>query len=440
MKIRSLLLFAALLAAPLALAADWPQFRGPDRTGISKETGLLKSWPKNGPALLWTYKDAGVGFSGPAVVGEMLYIMGGFEDTEYVLALDLKTQKELWRTKVGKLFSFQSWGDGPRATPTIDGDRLYALGGNGDLVCLDLTKKGFELWRKSLVTDMGGELMVSQGMSWGYSESPLVDEEKLICTPGGPQGTLAALDKKSGKTLWRSTELKQQAPYSSIVAADIQGVRQYIQTSYIDDDTGGFVSGIAAKDGKLLWSEPIFKSSSYAICPTPIVKGNLVYVTSGYGGGCHMFEINKAGNALKAKDLYSKKNQKVMKNTHGGVVLVGDHVYGHSETSIWVCQEFKTGNLAWDERNNLSCRSGSIVAADNRLYLYTDEGGVGLLVPNPMKWEEAGSFKVPEESKLRQTLPGLRRAGVWTHPVVANGRLYFRDQELIFCYDVREKK
>ena len=236
----------SLAVCALAGAADWPQWRGPERTGVSKETGLLKSWPKEGPKLLWTYKNLGIGFSGPAIVGDRLYTMGARNEVTYVIALDIKNGSEIWSHKVGPIFTQDAYGDGPRSTPTIDGEYLYALDGNGELVCLE-TAKGKEIWRKNLIKDLGGELMTE----WGYSESVLIDGDKLICTPGGDKGTLAALDKKTGAVLWRSTELKNKAPYSSVMAAQIGGVRQYIQTSFIDKTAGGAVCGFDAKDGDI---------------------------------------------------------------------------------------------------------------------------------------------------------------------------------------------
>lgn len=202
----------SLVVVGLAAAADWPQWRGPDRSGVSKETGLLKSWPKEGPARLWTYKNLGIGYSGPAIVGDRLYTMGARDEVTYVIALDVNKGTELWSAKVGPIFTYagNSWGDGPRSTPTIDGDHLYSLDANGELVCLE-TAKGKEIWRKNLAKDLGGEMMTE----WGFSESILIDGDKLICTPGGDKGTLAALDKKTGAVLWRSTELKNKAPYSS---------------------------------------------------------------------------------------------------------------------------------------------------------------------------------------------------------------------------------
>lgn len=446
MRIRALL--GVVSAAVLGLvAADWPQWRGPDRTGVSKESGLLKSWPKSGPPLWWTCTNAGIGFSGPAIVGNKLYTLGAFKEVESVICLDIDQKGQmLWATPIGPAFTFADnvWGDGPRSTPTIDGNYLYALGGQGELVCLDLGKKGQIVWRKNLIKDFGGAMMEEADSNWGYSESPLVDADLVVCTPGSDQrGTLVALDKKTGQLKWQSAELKQRAPYSSIVAAEIGGVRQYIQTSYVQEPAGGFISGLAAKDGKLLWSEPIFKKSSYAIATTPVVHGNSVYITAGYGGGCHRFEIHKDGPSFKAKEMFPVKNQKKVKNRHGGVVLLNEHIYGHSEVLGWVCQDFKNGDVVWNDANQLEGNDGAIAAANGQLYLLNDDGIVVLLDADPAGWSEKGRFTLPKVSGHRGTKgdrPTGRSAQVWTPPVIANGLLYLRDQELIFCYDIREKK
>lgn len=438
MNFRIPALVLLLAATGGASADDWPQWRGPNRNGISKETGLLKSWPKGGPKLLWTFKDAGIGFSSFAVVGDKLYTLGTRGKDEVVLALDIaKNGAELWTAKIGPISksSGSAWGEGPRATPTLDGKLLFALGGQGDLVCLDISDAGKakEVWRKNLETDFGGEMMTE----WGYSESPLVDGDLLVCTPGGDDGTIVAMKKTDGKLVWRSKQLKNKAPYSSIVAADIHGVRQYIQNSYVDETVGGYISGIAAKDGKVLWSMPTFKGHSYAVVPTPIVKDNLVYMTSGYGAGCHCFEISKD---MKATDLYSKDKWKAFKNTHGGVVLLGDHIYGHSEGIGWACQELKTGNIVWDDRNTLKTRSGAVTSAEGMLYCLTEEEGeVALVAANTKGFQPISTFKIPELSQLRGKLPTSRSAKVWAHPVVANGRLYLRDYEFIWCYDIKAK-
>jgi outer membrane protein assembly factor BamB len=431
-----------LLICSSAWADDWPQFRGPDRSNVSKEKGLLKAWPKGGPKLLWTFKDGGLGFSSVSVVKGVVYTLGTdakFQD-EYVIALDEKTGAELWRTKIAPIQVLQnnSWGNGPRGSPTIDGNLLYALGSQSELVCLDITAKGKLVWKKNLITDLGGKLMDAPGFDdgWGYSESPLVDGKLLICTPGGAKGTLAALDKTTGTVVWRGTDQKENAPYSSPVVAEFGGVRQYIQTGY-GNNSGkeyGVISGYDAKSGKVLWSEKIFKGQSYAIGATPVVHGSQVYVTVGYGHGCHLFEIDKD---QKATDQFSKAASKKVKNTHGGVVRIDDHIYGHSENKTWVCQDLKTGDLAWGERQELSCISGAITAADGLLYLYTDEGEVGLVEASPKGFNLLSSFPIPVRSQIPQTVPTSRAARPWAHPVIANGVLYVRENELLFAFAVK---
>jgi outer membrane protein assembly factor BamB len=418
----------AIFAAVFFLAADqwvkaddWPQWRGPDRTDVSKEIGLLKSWPKDGPKLLWTFDKAGVGFSGPAVVGDRLYTMGGREDTSYLFAIDIKTDKEIWSCPIGKTYR-NSYGDGPRGTPTVDGELIYALDGQGELLCVEAAK-GTKRWSVNLEKDFHGEMM----SGWGYSESVLVDGDQVVCCPGGKDGTLAALDKKTGKIKWRSKELTDKATYSSLVIGEIGGVRQYVQLTHKSASDGGIV-GVAAKDGKLLWYHPR-PGYATAVIPTPIVQGDLVYATSGYGAGCDLLQIKRTGEKFEAKELYSKSSQRnVMKNQHGGVLLFGNHIYGYSDGRGWTCQDLKTGEAIWDDKVKVG--RGSLTCADGNLYCYAESTGEAYLVEaNPKKLNLISSFKTPKQLK-----PG----SIWTHPVVANGCLYLRDQDLIFCYNVRD--
>jgi outer membrane protein assembly factor BamB len=441
MKLRWMLLVCGCLLAACASAIgdDWPQWRGPDRTDVSREKGLLQAWPNGGPKLLWTSKNAGVGLSSFAVVGDRLYTMGARDKDEFVLCLDVKNNgKELWAAKLGPIFTFKTntWGDGPRATPTVDGEFVYVLGGQSELACLKCAD-GTVVWSKNLIKDFGGQVM-EQGppINWGYTESPLVDGDMLICCPGGPQGTMMALDKKTAKLIWRTKELPDQATNSSVVVANIGGVRQYVQTTY-KGATGGGVAGVDAATGKLLWYAPLRKYYITAICPTPIVKGDVVYVTAGENAGCNLFEITKdAAGKFKAEERYSKANQKVMHNDHGGVVLVGDFVFGYSNPIGWTCQEFKTGKEIWSERTRLAGK-GSLTCADGCLYLLSDDGELVLLKATNAGWDETGRFTLPAKSKVRGVEPNFIRAGVWTHPVVANGRLFVRDQELLFCFAVK---
>jgi outer membrane protein assembly factor BamB len=386
---------------------------------VSKETGLLKSWPKNGPPLLWTYSEAGVGYSGPAIVGNRLYVQAAIDGKECLLALDTTTGKRLWLTQVSPMWK-NNYGDGPRGTPTIDGDRVYAINGQGDLICAEAAT-GKQVWLVSLKKDLGGQMM----SGWGYSESPLIDGDRVICTPGGSKGTLAALDKNTGKVIWRSTDVKNASGYSSIIVAEVGGIRQYIQL------TRNGVIGVAAKDGKLLWQDPLGGCGTAAI-PTPVYHDGHVFATSGYGDSkAGLIKLTANGDGIKADEVYSGRT---LVNKHGGVVLVDGVLYGSSESGgPWVAMDFATGKkLGWEGRK---LGGGSLTFADGRLYLYSqDDGTVVLLEPNPTEWKEAGRFKIPQQTKLN------RQSGrIWTHPVVANGKLYLRDLDLIFCFDIRDK-
>jgi outer membrane protein assembly factor BamB len=421
MKMRVHWLLASVwLCAPVALVRgdDWPQWRGPERNDISHEKGLMRSWPKSGPPLVWTYSNLGAGYSGPAIVGNHLFTIGAPDNIESVVAIDVKTGKRLWATPIGDMFSFGAWGDGPRGTPTVDGSVLYALGGQGHLACLDC-ETGKKRWQISMQEDLGGRMM----SNWGYTESPLVDGDKVICSPGGPDGTVAALDKKTGKVIWRSKELTDPAAYSSLIVADVGGVRQYIGL------TGKGVAGVAADDGRLLWH---YIQSAYrtAVIPSPIYHDGLVYATSGYGAGCDLLKLKPDGQQFEAEQVYANKN---MTNHHGGVVLVGEHIYGYSDKERpWICQDFKTGEIVWAEKGKLG--KGSLTCADGHLYCYSEnEGTVVMISASPKGWQESGRFKIP-----RQTTISKPSGKIWTHPVVANGRLYLRDQDLLFCFDVRE--
>jgi outer membrane protein assembly factor BamB len=423
---------ALVFVASLAPAADWPQWRGPRRDDVSTETGLLKSWPKDGPKLLWTSSDCGVGYSGPAIVGDRVYCFGAEEakDKEFVFALNLADGKLLWKTPIAreqpaKQFMDQ-WGGGPRCTPTVDGDGIYVLGAQGDLAALD-AGSGQLRWQINVVKDLGGKLM----SGWGYSESVLVDGDKVVCSPGGGRGTLAALDKKTGKVIWRSTGLTDAAAYSSIVPAEVGGIRQYVQ------QTGVGVAGVAAADGKLLWRQ---EGESYrtAVIPTPVVSGNYVYATSGYQAGCMLVKLTPDGaGGIKSEKVYS--NRKVQ-NQHGGVVLFEGHVFGSNgmasgqKTLPWTCQDLLTGKVDWQQEKTLE--PSGVTFADGHFYcLGQVTGTLVRLKASTAKYEEAGQFTIPK----RTTRPS-QSGQAWTHPVVAHGRLFLRDQELMFCYDLREQR
>jgi outer membrane protein assembly factor BamB len=419
MKLSSLLTPALVFLAGTALAADWPQWRGPNRDEVSRETGLLKTWPKGGPKLLWTSEDVGIGYSGPAVVGERLYTLGSDETNDYTYALNTRTGKQVWSRAIGP-FVDNGWGGGPRSTPTVDGDYLYALSASGRLNCLKKAD-GVVVWSVELASRDG---LGGNRPGWNYSESPLVDGDKIICSPGGSKGTLAALDRKTGRVIWRSKELTDPAGYSSVIVVEVGRIRQYVQL------TMRGVAGVSAKDGTLLW---YYRHPGYriAVVPTPVFHDGYVYAVAGYGAGSVLLQLSPDGKGTKAEQVYERDKMRLMDNKHGGVVRVGNHVYGYSDRGSWLCQEFKTGKSVWMSR---ALGRGSLTYADGHLYCYSENNGTVALVPaKPDKWQEKGRFQLPKLSDRRRP-----SGGVWTHPVIANGRLYLRDQELLFCYDIKD--
>lgn len=408
MKFRRLFVATAVLlcvtAAALAqTAASWPQWRGPNRDGISKETGLLKQWPAEGPPLAWKATGAGRGYSSFSIANGKLYTMGLRGDREFVIAFDVATGKEVWATAHGSAFR-NDRGDGPRGTPTIDGDRIYALGGNGDLSALD-ARTGKIVWSKNILREFGGS-----NITWGISESPLVLGNKVLVNAGGPDASIVALNKADGSVIWKSQS--DEAGYSSAIPVDINGVTQVVFF------TAQRAVGLDSKDGHLLWeyAKPANRTANAA---TPIARANRIFISSDYGTGGGVIEI-KPDN--KAQEIYFTKD---MKNHHSSSVLIGDYLYGFS-SSILTAMKFDTGELAWRDR---SVGKGSLVYADGHLYLLSENGVVGLVEATPTRYKEKGRFRIQQDS-----LP------TWAHPVVAGGMLYLRDQDTIYAYDVREKK
>jgi outer membrane protein assembly factor BamB len=392
--------------------ADWPQWRGPHRDGVSAESGLLRAWPEGGPKLLWTFDRAGSGYSAPAVVNGTIFLPGARGSAEFLVALDAATGAKLGEAVIGHTFR-GDWGDGPRSTPTVDSGRVYALGGSGDLACVE-PATGAVVWRRNIYRDFDGTVPF-----WGCCESPLVDGDYVLCTPGGAHGAVIALNKLTGEPVWRCTAYKEDAGYSSLIMAEVGGIRQYVQM------TMESVAGIAA-DGQLLWRFP--RNRIPAAVPTPLVRDDSVYVTAGYGAGSVLLRLRPTAGGVVAESVYDNK---VMKNHHGGVVLVGDHVYGYSDNGGWTCQDFQTGKRVWNEKRKLG--KGCVTAGDGMLYCYEEEEGIVCLVEaSPKGWQEHGRFTIP-----RQTANPRKQGKIWTHPVIAGGKLYLRDQELLFCYEIK---
>jgi len=388
------------MAQSAAQAANWPQWRGPNRDGISKETGLLKQWPTEGPALVWKATGAGRGYSSFSVANGKLYTMGLRGDREFVIAFDVATGKESWATAHGGAFR-NDRGDGPRGTPTLDGDRVYALGGDGDLSALD-ARTGKLVWTKNVLKEFGGS-----NITWGISESPLVMGNKLLVNAGGPGASIVALNKSDGSLIWKSQSDK--AGYSSAMPLELNGISQVVFF------TADRAVGLDVKDGRLLW-EYGKPSNDVANVATPIIRANRVFISSDYGTGGGVVEI-KPDN--KAQEIWFSKD---MRNHHSSSVLIGDYLYGFS-SNILTAMRFDTGEVVWRDR---SVGKGSLVYADGNLYCLSEKGVVGLVEAVPTGYKEKGRFRIPEDS-----LP------TWTHPVVAGGRLYLRDQDTIYAFDVK---
>lgn len=396
----------------LSLGADWPQWRGPNRDGISLETGLLKQWPDTGPKLVWQVKDVGEGFSTPAVIHDRLYMISNRGiDNEYVHALSATDGSEIWQTRIGN--SGKNTGPqypGARGTPTVDGDVLYALGSDGDLVCLDVSN-GKPRWKKNLRADFAGECG-----NWAYAESPLVDGDVLVCTPGGKEATIVALNKKSGEVVWKcATPEGDAAAYTSVIVVETDGIKQYVQFL-----AKGLV-GVEAATGKLLWRYDRTAQGSPANIPTPVALENYVYSAAGRSGG-GLVKLVANNGAIAAEPQYF---QQKLPNAIGGFVVIDGYLYGASSASL-LCVDFKTGEIKWQGKG---VGAGSICYADGMLYLHGEKGDLALVEATPDEYREKGKFTPADQ-------PDRGRAQAWCYPVVANGRLYIRDLGTVWCYDV----
>lgn len=399
------------LCAASGRADDYPQWRGQARDGHSRETGLLKAWPEGGPKLLWKVEGTGEGHATPSVAKGRIFGMGLKDGVEIVWARDDKTGKELWAKKIadGIKVPAPQGGDGSRSTPTIDGDKLYAIGVSGELVCMK-TADGEVVWRKNLVSDFEGKIPI-----WGYSESPLVDGDKVIATPGGGAATMVAFNKKTGETMWKSQIAEGNGvAYSSAISAEYGGKRQYIQF------LTGAVVGVDAKDGKPLWTFAAPACKQGINCSTPLFDKGLVFAASAYQHGGALGKLSEKDGAMTAEQVYFSKE---MQNHHGGMVLVNGYLYGFDNSNL-TCLEFATGKVMWTNR---SVGKGSIAFADGLLYCRSERGPVAIVEANPKEYVEKGRFEQTDRSG----------APSWPYPVIANGKLYLRDMNTLLCYDIK---
>ena len=402
-----LFLIGCCVIAGAAAERDWPQWQGPDRTGVSTETGLLKQWPQAGPPMTWSISNLGKGYGTAAIQGDRIYMQGTQGGNSVVFCLNRADGKTIWTRQLGRSLDNDK-GGGPRGTPTVEGGLIYALSEDGDLACLQ-ADHGAVVWTRNILRDFKGS-----NPQWLLSESPLIDGNNLIVTPGGNQAGVVALDKATGKTVWTAGGLSDPAAYSSCIVADVQGVRTIMTL------TSRAGVGVRARDGKLMWHYEKVANDTANIT-TPIFFKDKVFYTSDYNTGCVLLGLKAENGEVKAEQVYFSRE---MMNHHGGVVLVNGYLYGFSNT-ILTCMEFETGKVLWRHR---SVGKGSLTYADGNLYLLGEENTAGLAEANPTAYVERGRFEIAD-----QGWPS------WAHPVVCGGRLYIRNQGVLACYDVKAK-
>ncbi len=400
-----------------AWGEDWPDWRGPGREARCQEKGLLQYWPQQGPPLLWHVQGLGHGYSTVAVSNGRVFTTGKRPDGVYLVALDEQTGRKLWQRRLAS-------SGGANSTPVVDQQRVYALSTEGELVCCHV-EDGRVLWRKSFPRDFGGKMM----SGWGYSETPLVDGPWLVCTPGGPQAAIVALDKLTGEVIWQARvpplgpRGRDGAGYSSIVISHGGGVKQYIQLM------GRGLVSVRAQDGKFLWGYNRVANSTANI-PTPLVQGDYVFASSGYGTGAVLLRLHSAGPGLvRAQEVYFLP-ARVFQNHHGGMVLLGRYVFaGHGHNQGFpICLDLLTGRRVWFGGRGPGSGSAAVLYADGHLYFKYQNGVIALIEATPKGYRLKSSFKMPTRDNRN-----------WAHPVVANGRLYLRSLGELFCHDVRRR-
>ena len=405
------------LAAGNANATDWPQFRGPNRDGKSPETGIIKSWENKAPALLWTAEGMGSGYASTAVVGDRIYTTGDHKDGQAVIAVNAKDGKVLWTTVLTDGPPKHGY-DGSRSTPTVMGDHLWVTTSNGQIACL--TTAGKVVWKRDF-KEWGGKMM----SGWGFAESVLIDGDAAVCTPGGPEAMMVALNKSTGKELWKCAvpklgdKGKDGAGYSSIVISQAAGVKQYVQM------TGSGVIGVRAADGKYLWGYDKSVNGTANIS-SPVIAGDQVFSSSAYGAGAGLVKLEKDGDGVKASEVYFLSADE-LQNHHGGMVLVDGYVYcGHKQNGgELVCIDLKTGKFAWGPIKGIGKKSASLIYADGHLIIRYQDGTLAMVAATPKEFKLEGTFK-----------PAFQEKDSWAHPAVAGGRLYLREQDKLMCYQL----
>jgi outer membrane protein assembly factor BamB len=403
-----------LLCIP-ALAADWATWLGPKRDGRSTETGLLTSWPAEGPKVAWKVKGLGEGYSSMAVAGNRIFTQGQEGEQQFVVALNVADGKQVWKTPNGKAYRSEQ-GGGPRGMPTVDGDRLYALASDGTLVCLD-TETGRRIWGLNYVEKFGSTLP-----RWGFSEQPLVDGDRVIINPGGKGAGIVTLNKVTGAVVWQTQD--DLTHYSSVLPLDFGGLHIYTVI------TASAAIGVDAKDGSLLWRYDKM-ANRIANIATPVYSDGYVFYSTDYNTGCALLKLASEGGKVTATEVYLSRD---MQNHYTTSIKVGDYLYGFSgnQPGVLVAMEMKTGKVAWKDR---SVDKGNCIFAENLLYCQGESGKIGLIEPSPAVYKEISRFAF---QPAEQSGPFWAPSGhMWTVPSIANGRLYLREQDNLFAYDIK---
>ncbi|MFC1492798.1 PQQ-binding-like beta-propeller repeat protein [candidate division KSB1 bacterium] len=391
---------------------DWPSFHGLNRDNRSSDTGLLKEWPELGPELLWTVTGLGEGYSSVSIAEGYLFTAGMTEGHTFVFAFDLngnliwkKPNGQSWETTMSHARGYT----GSRATPTYDDGIVYHLGDAGQLTAYKF-KTGEKIWSINL-----RETFDAPVPEYGYSESVLIDGDRLYCNPAGKTGFMVCLNKKDGKLIWANTEIPGTVGFSSPILAEFGGYLQIINT------TSNCIYGADTKTGKLLWSVE-YENSRSNNCTDAIFHNGYVFLSSGYGKGSILLQLKTSGNEIIPETVW---HSELMDNLHSGVILHEGYLYGagHNSRGLF-CLDFMTGEQMWKTRGK-----GSITFADNKFYYLEEKGTMMLIEAKPEKYDEISSFKVPNGGK------GMH----WAHPVVCGGRLYIRHTDKLFAYDIKSK-
>ncbi|MDO5581290.1 MAG: PQQ-like beta-propeller repeat protein [Planctomycetia bacterium] len=408
-------LFSGLL--PAQESEEWNQWKGPTHEGKSLSKNLLDQWPENGPPLLWKAEGLGAGYSNFSFWKDRMFTEGDFENESFLLALDRNNGKTIWKTRIGPGGPIGGH-VGTKSTPATDGKFVYGLNQTGFLICTDIDS-GKILWTKNLYDDFGGKMPANEkynGIHWGYASSPILDGNKLIIMPGGSQGTVFALDKTTGKTIWRSKDLTDSSPYCTPVPTVIDGVYQYLILTEFS------IAGINPEDGSVLWKANYPGRS--IVCSDPVQSEGFVFASSAYTVGAVAWKVEKNGKNFSVQQLYANNK---FDNKHFCIMPLGGYLYFATDRGSFLCIDLKTGKVQWEERRMRG--KASVSFADGKLILRKENTGELILIQaNPKKYTEISRFKQPDRTDKN----------AWTYPFIVNGKMYVRDQDSVYCYNLKK--